>query len=220
MSLHSGLLPPGAAEQLSKTLESYRNAKMVSGVEILPGPDCDIAEAQAGTIYPLDSVPALPFPGCQRSPCCGCCYIPVLSERVGIKSNGMSSMTKKILTGFGLVWVLVVIASLLLGGCSTYKPTSPAWTSCDGARCDELWSRVQVWVAKNSAYRIQITNDNILQTYGPTNNIDSPAYTITKEKQGSGAKIIIHAICFDPGFGCMYDPSPYANALLADLKRP
>lgn len=129
-------------------------------------------------------------------------------------------MTKKILAGFGFVWVLVVAASLLLGGCATYKPTSPAWIACEGARCDELWSRVQVWVAKNSAYRIQITNDNILQTYGPTSGIASPAYTVTKEKEGSGAKIIIHAICFDTGLGCMYDPSPYANALLSDLKRP
>lgn len=216
-----GQLPPGAAERLDATLASYRQTPhLVSGVEILPGPDCEIAEAQAGTVYSLRDVPALPFPGCMREPCCGCCYVPVLFDETADQPIKASSMTKKILYGFGLVWVIVVIASLLLGGCATYTPTTPAWIACEGQRCDELWSRVQVWVAKNSAYRIQITNDNILQTYGPTSGIASPAYTVTKEKQGSGAKIIIHAMCFDTGLGCMYDPSPYANALLADLKRP
>lgn len=75
-------------------------------------------------------------------------------------------------------------------------------------------------MAKNSAYRIQIVNDNILQTYGPASGVASPAYAITKERQGGGAKVIIHAICYDSRLGCMYDPSPYANALLAELKCP
>lgn len=76
-----GKLPPGAVEELRKSLHDYRQmAKegFVKAVEILPGPGCAIAEAQAGTAYHVDRVPALPLPGCKRSPCCGCCYNAVV----------------------------------------------------------------------------------------------------------------------------------------------
>ena len=75
-----GRLPPGAAEELQKSLREYRQLArdgIVKGVEILHGPGCAVAEAQAGTIYPVDRVPSLPLPGCNRSPCCGCCYSAV-----------------------------------------------------------------------------------------------------------------------------------------------
>jgi hypothetical protein len=77
-----GKLPPGAAEDLAYSLREYQDAAIegiVKGVEILPGPGCAVAEAQAGTVYPVDKVPKLPLQGCVRSPCCGCCYSPVLA---------------------------------------------------------------------------------------------------------------------------------------------
>lgn len=80
MEVQIGKLPPGAAEDLAEALRSYREAAkdgILKGVEILPGPGCAVAEAQAGTVYPVDQVPSLPLPGCERSPCCACDYSPV-----------------------------------------------------------------------------------------------------------------------------------------------
>lgn len=76
-----GKLPPGAAEDLADALEQYRESAregIVKGVQILPGPGCAVAEAQAGQVYPVDQVPSLPLPGCRRAPCCACDYCPVM----------------------------------------------------------------------------------------------------------------------------------------------
>lgn len=76
-----GKLPPGAAEDLNRSLRDYRRMAtqgMVKGVQILSGPGCTVSEAQEGIIYDIDHVPALPLEGCKRSPCCACCYSPVL----------------------------------------------------------------------------------------------------------------------------------------------
>lgn len=116
--MRTGQLPPGAAEQLAKSIDSWRKSGQVSGLEVLPPPDCEVAKAFVGKAFPLDHPPLLPVAGCTRSPCCACLYLPVISEPANTKPKGMSSMTKKILAGFGLVWVLVVVTSLLLGGCA------------------------------------------------------------------------------------------------------
>lgn len=213
-------LPPGSGEQLAKTLRSYRDSKMVVGVEILPGPGCEIAEAQVGTVYSLDNVPVLPFPDCERSPCCGCCYIPVVYDETGSCPKRMS-MTKKIFTGFSLVWAIVVIASLLLGGCATFPPSATAWVSCQGQRCDVLWSRAQVWIANYSAYRIQIANENIIQTYGPLEGRGDVAYSVTKERQADGGfKIYVRGHCYATVYGCFSDPAAPTNALYSELMKP
>ena len=79
-----GKLPPGGAEQLKRSLKSYREAwklGALAGVQILPpGPPwlCPVANAQAEAVYPIDAVPRLPFKGCERAPCCACCYGPVV----------------------------------------------------------------------------------------------------------------------------------------------
>lgn len=77
-----GKLPPGAAEDLKAELEQCREMVklgIAKGVEILPGPGCAVAEHQAGNVYLVGQVPSLPFPGCDRSPCCGCCFNAVLA---------------------------------------------------------------------------------------------------------------------------------------------
>jgi hypothetical protein len=70
-------LPPGAAADLRRELNACRkSAKLgvLAGVQILASPGCPVSEAQAGQIYPIDHVPSLPLPGCEREPCCACCY--------------------------------------------------------------------------------------------------------------------------------------------------
>jgi hypothetical protein len=76
---YRGKLPPGRAGPNRRALESYRNAVklgVLKGVEILPGPGCPVSEAQMDVVYTIESVPALPLTGCNRSPCYGCCYSP------------------------------------------------------------------------------------------------------------------------------------------------
>lgn len=77
-----GKLPPGAAEDLARSLADYRQMAKegaIKGVKILSGPGCPVSEAQEGTVYLVDRVPTLPLVGCKRSPCCACCYSPVLT---------------------------------------------------------------------------------------------------------------------------------------------
>jgi hypothetical protein len=74
---YRGKLPPGAEEQIKRELESLRESDelgVLKGVQILSGPGCAVSEAQEGRIYPLSKLPRLPLPGCDRSPCCACCY--------------------------------------------------------------------------------------------------------------------------------------------------
>lgn len=63
------------------TLERYRDDEangLRVKVAILCGPNCDISAKYAGKTYSLNRVPEIPFPGCQRLPCCACCYTPVV----------------------------------------------------------------------------------------------------------------------------------------------
>jgi hypothetical protein len=78
---YRGKLPPGRKEQLARSLKSYRRAQAtgaLKGLQILAGPGCAVSESQQGKIYDLATVPSLPLPGCDRSPCCGCCYSRVV----------------------------------------------------------------------------------------------------------------------------------------------
>lgn len=75
-----GKLPPGAATQHQRSLDGFAASARVGalrGVKVLPGPGCKVSMAQAKKVYALASVPELPFDGCDRSPCCACCYSPV-----------------------------------------------------------------------------------------------------------------------------------------------
>jgi hypothetical protein len=76
-----GKLTPEGAYMLERSLREYQDAArrgIVTGIRILSGPGCAVAEAQEGVIYHPHSVPTLPLPGCARAPCCACCYNPVV----------------------------------------------------------------------------------------------------------------------------------------------
>jgi hypothetical protein len=118
---------------------------------------------------------------------------------------------------------LILIACLsVLSGCTFYQPTATAYVDCDGSKCDDLWQRAQTWLAKNSIYRIQVMNENIIQTYGPLEyrDGDGVAYTVTKEKQTNGkTRIYIRGQCYGTVYGCVSDPSPFTNLLHKELVR-
>lgn len=80
MTDYRGKLRPGADASFARSIRSYREADrlgVLKGVELIGCPDCPISAAHAG-IYTIDNLPALPLPGCNRSPCCGCDYSPVV----------------------------------------------------------------------------------------------------------------------------------------------
>lgn len=106
-------------------------------------------------------------------------------------------------------------------GCATYRQTAVATLVCESqATCDSIWQRAQVWVATNSAYRIQLANNNIIQTYGPHENVhDAVAFTITREPTTSGTTAIrIRGSCHPTIYGCLFDPAPLTNQLFHALK--
>jgi hypothetical protein len=71
-----GKLPPGAREDIDRSLRGWRESGLVSGVEILAG-DCPVADALAGFVFPIGNPPTLPIAGCELSPCCGCTFLAV-----------------------------------------------------------------------------------------------------------------------------------------------
>jgi len=77
-----GRVPPELAEGHKRQLEEIAKIPKlgigVQGARIFGCPDCQISLEHQDIVFPLGSVPALPLPGCDRSPCCGCCYGPVL----------------------------------------------------------------------------------------------------------------------------------------------
>jgi hypothetical protein len=110
---------------------------------------------------------------------------------------------------------------LSLAGCATFPPTATTWVSCEAQRCDVLWSRAQVWIATHSGYRIQIANENIIQTYGPLEGRGDVAYSVTKERQPDGKfKLYVRGHCYPTVYGCMADPAPPTNALYYELMKP
>ena len=126
MNLQPGHLPAGAADQMAQQVASWKSSGRCSGVEIIPGPGCNVAESQKGVIYPFDSLPDLPLDGCFRQPCCGCCYAPAMvdSEQATETTceNGKLKMSswKKRLALFGVLWATIVFTSLILSGCASH----------------------------------------------------------------------------------------------------
>jgi hypothetical protein len=98
---------PGAKEDLELELLSFRKSRdLIAGVNVLPGPGCAVAEAQKTVVYDLDKPPVLPFDDCDRSPCCACCFVPVLKE----EGNKLGGRVQKIL--MRAVSVLFAICAL------------------------------------------------------------------------------------------------------------
>lgn len=107
-----GKLPPGAKEQMQQTVESFRSNSCVIGIEVLPGPDCKVAETYAGVVFSIDSAPILPFAGCVRSPCCGCCLIPVIDDLVESELEPRRDLSRPVSAGRLLGRLLRTILSV------------------------------------------------------------------------------------------------------------
>src|SRR5262249_6507432 len=112
---YRGRLMPGRTALLINQLNSFRQSEredLEIGVRILtPGPgECPPGEALATTIFPLNRVPSLPLPGCDRSPCCGCAYVAVPVQRSSARRRfGRADIGRRILILTGIVAAIALV---------------------------------------------------------------------------------------------------------------
>lgn len=110
-----------------------------------------------------------------------------------------------------------------LAGCATTKEASPEVKAaaekpliCEGSeQCDLYWQRAMFYINSNSRYKIQTSNENLIQTYNPTGGDAYVGYNISREPLGNGRfRIWVKVFC-DNMFGCV--PEVYSE--IAKVKR-
>ena len=120
-----------------------------------------------------------------------------------------------------LLYLLLAAASL---GCAAQLPKlSPslqeAYDSpllCESEdECKLMWERATFFVSKNAGFKMQIHNDNLIETYNPTDGSTALAFSISKEPLGGGRyRIWTKAWCANM-FGC----TPNQHEATARAKR-
>jgi len=118
--------------------------------------------------------------------------------------------------------ILLLLLTLSLYACTTTTPMGAELSeelakplSCSGDECKAMWDRAIYFVNTNSAYKIQTVNDNMIETYNPSQYSPKLAFRIIKQPLGDGAyKIIVQTWC-DNFLGC----SPHSLTTTARAKR-
>lgn len=114
-------------------------------------------------------------------------------------------------------WLWLVI----LAGCATTDPKLAEEAArpvpcATKQECDVYWQRAQIWITKNSPYRIQVVTDTVLSTYGPSGlSSPGPGYSLARVPNGTdgAATIEVSLQCPLAGFECSYPDE------VASLKR-
>lgn len=104
-----------------------------------------------------------------------------------------------------------LLATLSLAGCAATNAANQARRTafestiptCTGdVDCKAKWEAAQLWVVKNSGYKLQIVTDVLLETYNATDYSTNLAVRVTKEPVGSGTyRLIVSTNCANI-FGC------------------
>jgi hypothetical protein len=111
-------------------------------------------------------------------------------------------------------------AFLLLTACATTGGDVPGQAAgsaepigcVDRAQCDTFWQRAKVWISSNSYYRVQLSSDSVIETYGPIAGRMELAYRVLKIPDGAGGgRITVTAQC---GNIFMCTPAP-TDAIVA-----
>lgn len=85
---------------------------------------------------------------------------------------------------------------------------------CEGAdQCGKMWQRAQLWIAKNSAYKVQLANDVVIETYSPREHDPHLGFTVYKEPDGGSAYMINSRAGCRNMFGCQPHPNKGRAAL-------
>lgn len=104
----------------------------------------------------------------------------------------------------------LVVACAALAACATQPPQMTPEeqaqlepVTCETtARCNALWQRAQLWVVNNAAYKLQISNDVVIQTYNATKSSVRSGVTVTREPLGGERQQINFQSACDNIFGC------------------
>lgn len=101
------------------------------------------------------------------------------------------------------------IVCLAMSGCAGMQPSNLSAEAtepliCENAdQCSLYWKRAQLWVAKNSRWKIQSATDVVITTYTPVRSSAEFGFQITREPLDVGPKerIAMQPICVNM-FGC------------------
>lgn len=77
------------------------------------------------------------------------------------------------------------------------------------------WRRAQFWIARTSAYKLQVISDTVLETYGAKNGSTGWAFGATREPLQDGAE----EISLSPSCGSYPQCTDNPVALRADFAR-
>ena len=116
-----------------------------------------------------------------------------------------------------LVFVLALTACASTGGgdpSQAAQATEPL--GCvDRTQCDLYWQRAKVWISSNSYYRVQLSSDSVIETYGPFAGRMELAYRVLKIPDGAGgARITVTAEC-----GNVFRCTPTSTDAIVAFKR-
>lgn len=124
------------------------------------------------------------------------------------------------------LFIVAAAASLLGAGCAAptpltsedHKDLQPVICASQ-AQCQTMWQMAQLWVVNNSAYKIQMANDVVIQTYNPSKSSVKSGFTVTKEPYNGERQIIkIRSYC-DNMFGCNPSASTLELAFYRHLRK-
>ena len=112
--------------------------------------------------------------------------------------------------------IFLLALTAVLAACVTPQTVDPATEAIareplrckDKATCDVYWSRAQAWVANNSAWKISVATDTLIETHSGISELERrTAYKITLVRSMDGsAQIIIYPVCRLGGNSC--NPHP------------
>ena len=105
-------------------------------------------------------------------------------------------------------YIVALLAALSVSACASTaqnRQPIPPVTCTAGKDCDAKWSRAVAWVSQNTAYKIQVQTDSLIQTYGPFDSKTGTAATVNKIAGANGQyEIVAHMSC-DNLIGCIPD---------------
>ena len=122
---------------------------------------------------------------------------------------------------------IALAALIVLSACASRGPMPAAPTDADlidskvplrctsKEQCDRWWRAAQVWVVKNSGYKVQVATDAILQTFNAASGNSSWAFQITRSPHLDGGEIFE----LDGACGRFSACSPVYETIIADFKR-
>jgi len=123
--------------------------------------------------------------------------------------------------------VIALVAVAFLAGCASTSDSvddlSPAMRAvydepliCKGEeQCDLYWDRASFYINKHSKYKIQTSNENLIQTYSPTGGTPSVGYNISREPMSKGEYRLWVKVWCDNMFGCY----PHVHEEIANVKK-